>query len=425
MATSQKFDILDGLETSGNVAFDTNVLFVDAVNDRVGVGTSAPATALDVNGTATINNLTLDNLSAQGSEATSLMINSSGVVGTRELGTLAFSSASFDNYSSWTIQDGDTTTYTVTSGDTLQIKGPADGIINANFTADDVLTIDHGAVTREDPATTSASPNYSGTFTHVTGVTTNSDGHVTAVATEEITLPASDNTDVSVSVSAAGTGTFYPMLVNGTGTKQGLIDTTGLYFTAQQDLLYVANTIQSGIRVKTPKLESGTETDTHISFATDTISLTAGGTERFRAYGGGSNETVATAYGKIETEGYREGHSTIAGAAAGQNIDISSNNSAISLNISASASGVYPVDFINVPTSGGYNWTVKITNLGSGVTDIDWDAFSGASGTGSMAIRWAEGVQPPASTGINDIDIYSFYMIDGVVYASLSIRNAG
>ena len=45
----------------------------------------------------------------------------------------------YDNYSSWTIRDGDSSTYTITSGDTLQI---AEGNgINSNFTADDVLTI--------------------------------------------------------------------------------------------------------------------------------------------------------------------------------------------------------------------------------------------------------------------------------------------
>jgi hypothetical protein len=45
----------------------------------------------------------------------------------------------YDNYSSWTIRDGDSNTYTVTSGDTLQI---AEGTgINSDFTADDVLTI--------------------------------------------------------------------------------------------------------------------------------------------------------------------------------------------------------------------------------------------------------------------------------------------
>lgn len=44
-----------------------------------------------------------------------------------------------DNYSSWTIKDGDTTTYTITSGDTLTIAAGAG--ITSNFTADDVLTI--------------------------------------------------------------------------------------------------------------------------------------------------------------------------------------------------------------------------------------------------------------------------------------------
>ena len=52
-------------------------------------------------------------------------------------------SHSYDNYSSWTIQDGDSTTYTITSGDTLQI---AEGTgIDVNFTADDVLTITNTA----------------------------------------------------------------------------------------------------------------------------------------------------------------------------------------------------------------------------------------------------------------------------------------
>lgn len=37
---------------SGNVAFDTNTLFVDATNNRVGVGTATPAVALDVVGAA-------------------------------------------------------------------------------------------------------------------------------------------------------------------------------------------------------------------------------------------------------------------------------------------------------------------------------------------------------------------------------------
>lgn len=41
------------LETTGNVAFDTNVLYVDSVNNRVGILNTTPTTALDVTGSVT------------------------------------------------------------------------------------------------------------------------------------------------------------------------------------------------------------------------------------------------------------------------------------------------------------------------------------------------------------------------------------
>lgn len=60
MATySQKFDALDGLVISGelvvssNLAIDTNVLYVDTVNNRVGVN-KVPTTGFDVSGSANI-----------------------------------------------------------------------------------------------------------------------------------------------------------------------------------------------------------------------------------------------------------------------------------------------------------------------------------------------------------------------------------
>src|SRR5690606_8489129 len=40
---------------SGSLAVDTNTLFVDNVNNRVGIGTSTPSFALDVNGDAYVN----------------------------------------------------------------------------------------------------------------------------------------------------------------------------------------------------------------------------------------------------------------------------------------------------------------------------------------------------------------------------------
>jgi hypothetical protein len=42
------------LDVTGNATFDTNTLFVDAANNRVGIGTLSPAAALDVNGSGNI-----------------------------------------------------------------------------------------------------------------------------------------------------------------------------------------------------------------------------------------------------------------------------------------------------------------------------------------------------------------------------------
>jgi len=72
MATAQQFDTLDGLvvtgqldtgtlTATGNVVVDTNVLYVDTVNNRIGIN-KVPAVAFDVSGDVTIDGGTINNL---------------------------------------------------------------------------------------------------------------------------------------------------------------------------------------------------------------------------------------------------------------------------------------------------------------------------------------------------------------------------
>ena len=85
---------------------------------------------------------------------------------------------------------------------TLTVQGT--GVLGGSgtFTANDAdattISITHDAVTRTNN-TSSASPGYGATFTAIDSITTSTEGHVTAVNTKTVTLPASDNTDTQLS----------------------------------------------------------------------------------------------------------------------------------------------------------------------------------------------------------------------------------
>jgi hypothetical protein len=126
-----------------------------------------------------------------------------GVISTRTLtlADLGYTGATnADNYGSWTIQDGDATTYPITSGDTLQIASGT-GIVS-NFTADDVLTISHS------DTSTQASVNNSGR-TYIQDITLDDFGHITAIAsaTETVTDTQLATAAALVDVSAMGVNT--------------------------------------------------------------------------------------------------------------------------------------------------------------------------------------------------------------------------
>ena len=88
---------------------------------------------------------------------------------------------------------------------TITISAGTDLSTGGNFTTNqasaETITINHSNTTRTN-TTSSVSPGYNSTFTAVDSVTTNARGHVTAVNTKTVTIPASDNTDTNYFVNS-------------------------------------------------------------------------------------------------------------------------------------------------------------------------------------------------------------------------------
>ena len=73
--------------------------------------------------------------------------------------------------------------------------------INIDNAGGPIPTINHDLTTRTD-TTSTATPAYGATFTAIDTVTTNTTGHITAVNTKTITIPASDDTTYTLPVTA-------------------------------------------------------------------------------------------------------------------------------------------------------------------------------------------------------------------------------
>jgi hypothetical protein len=125
------------------------------------------------------------------------------------------SQGSVDNSGNTFIQDitldtyghitGITSATTSIGNATITIAGGTDlqntaGDFTTNQTGNETITINHSNITRTD-TTSTATPAYGGTFTVIDSLTTNARGHVTAANVKTVTVPASDNTNTTYSIS--------------------------------------------------------------------------------------------------------------------------------------------------------------------------------------------------------------------------------
>jgi hypothetical protein len=135
---------------------------------------------------------------------------------------------------SFDISDG-TTTDTINSGDTVQFVGNL-GIttfVNPTPLGPDYVRIQHDSISRSD-TTSSDSPIFGGTFEAVTSVTSNAQGHITAIDVSTVTIP--------------GSGTMTGNISMGSNKITNLLDPTNAQDAATKS--YVDGLVEGGLTFK-------------------------------------------------------------------------------------------------------------------------------------------------------------------------------
>ena len=161
-----------------------------------------------------------------------------------------------NNGNMFVMEDEDGTEITIAQGKEVKLIGG--NYININWTdtssgsdADPYdMTFTHENTGRTNTATT-ANPGYNQTFTAVSAVVTNSEGHVTGVTTKTVRIPASDNTN-----------TVYSLPTASASTKGGI---TTNYSTNGRNYKVLMSGTNAYVNV--PWVDTNTNTDTNTTYS--------------------------------------------------------------------------------------------------------------------------------------------------------------
>jgi len=188
--------------TSGGGAASVNTWTTPTTGTvkSVGGGTAITITGTAVDPVVNVDYLGTDNIVLSAGAAVTPVGADTIIINDATTGNVVkalVSNLPFDAYDKWVLT-GDTGTQDVESGNTVDIAGGT--YITTAASATDTLTITHDDTTRAD-TTSSDAPAFSGTFEAVTSVTSNTQGHVTAIDVSTVTIPANP-----VFVGPAGSG---------------------------------------------------------------------------------------------------------------------------------------------------------------------------------------------------------------------------
>ena len=251
------------------VAFGTSGGTVTSVNISSATGTiSVGGGAITTAGTLTVN-LPTSGVTAGSYTSADITVNAYGII-------TAAADGGAGTMSSWKIGSTTGADQNVTNGQVVDIVGGL--YISGSVGGTRTVTLDHDATSRSNSTSTGA-PAAGATFTAIDSITSNSTGHITAVNTKTVTMPA-DNQGVTSVGSGAG-------LTGGTITSAGSLAVD--YVGSDNVILAAADGVTTPITVaSTDKIIISDATDTNVKYV-NISQLTA-------AVGGGTVTSVSASH---------------------------------------------------------------------------------------------------------------------------------
>ena len=446
----------------GDAAEDATITLQGGTNITTSIG--AFTTNQSANETITINHATISTSATSPTD------------------TLAYS-GTFEAITGATISNGhvtnlETTTYTMPAGAVpdnglLDINGGTEislTIVGGDFTADKAtetdITINHSNVTRTDPSAGSASLDHEDSFVAITGITSNARGHVTGVQANTFTLPAGAVPNNATITLTAGNGLITggnfttdqssnETITMTMGTPGSLTQSSTSAVTATSHTHAVSYSFDAltgkgsgtGSYISTGSFSAPQILADKIRVLNGTQLVLNAGESNGQATGQTSERIYLNAEGGVEVVSSPD--NWVSGW-AGRRTAVINNASGLtsfpgdvfaatfSESASVTTGGTYAVN----ASTAGVHWrtltaspTISFTGTPStgksrSITLVlQQDASGGRTPTWPTTnFYWADNVQPPASTGANDIDVYTIQIINksGTLYylASLSIKNA-
>ena len=152
---------------------------------------------------------------------------------------------------------------TIPFGDVTEVQGGT--YITVTNPTGPVPIVNHDLTSRSN-TTSTAAPAYGATFTALDSITTNTTGHVTAVNTKTITIPASDDTTYDLLTAPTGTairlnpstGTNDDVTISGTAGRTAIsrISTTELRVDLTDDVIIIDDLTVGGVITQTQANET-------------------------------------------------------------------------------------------------------------------------------------------------------------------------